>query len=120
MEPTTQPMIDLKSFRESPTKMRAFVLIVAAILIGLSWIRTNVATTIATVLLLYITFEYVLANQENVKLTRQQMQRQEQVYVQFGLRSDDDGSNVLVWAANLGVSSFLIAAVHVRTQERPT
>jgi|SRR6202171_344254 len=111
-------MLDLKSFRESPTKMRAFVLIIAGLVIVLSLKWPSLATTSATVLLLYITFEYVLANQENVRLTRQQMERQQRVYVEFGLRDADE--KVWAWAANLGLSTFLIVSIRVRTQDNPT
>lgn len=109
----------LQNASRNTATIRALVIIVALALIVLSLRLPTFAITAATVLLLYVTCEYVLANQEYVRLTRHQMERQEQVYVQFGLRDDAVG-DVYVWAANLGVSSFLISGVQARERAKPT
>jgi hypothetical protein len=92
-------------------KIRAVVIPLAlALCVGSIWWQQTSA--IATILLLYATFEYVMANQENVALFRKQLERQEKVFIRFGLRSA--GGNIYIWAANLGLSSFLISSIRVR------
>ena len=70
--------------------------------------------SVATILLLLVTFEYVLLTQENIELFRRQLQRQENVYVNFELIFRN---GLVVRVANLGISNFLVAAVHVRAQD---
>lgn len=70
--------------------------------------------SVATILLLLVTFEYVLLTQENIELFRRQLQRQENVYVNFDLIFRN---GLVVRVANLGISNFLVAAVHVRAQD---
>jgi hypothetical protein len=71
---------------------------------------------IATILLLLVTFEYVLLTQENIGLFRRQLARQEKVYMDFELVCRN--GPLLVRVANLGVSNFLLTAIHVRTQDK--
>ena len=70
--------------------------------------------TVATILLLLVAFEYVLLTQENIELFRRQLQRRENVYVNFELIFRN---GLVVRVANLGISNFLVAAVHVRAQD---
>lgn len=70
---------------------------------------------IATILLLLVTFEYVLLTQENIELFRRQLQRQEKVYVNFDLICRN--GPLFVRVANLGIANFLVSAIHVRTQD---
>jgi hypothetical protein len=72
-------------------------------------------SAVATVLLLYVTLEYVLANQENLELFRRQLARQESVFLHFDLGCRDGAAFVRV--ANLGISNFLLTGMHVRTQD---
>jgi hypothetical protein len=97
-------------------KIRAVVIPIAVVLCRASiwWQPTS---TIATIFLLYATFEYVIANQENVALFRKQLERQEKVFVRFGLRSEV--GTAYIWAANLGLSSFLISSVRIRKPNAP-
>ena len=60
--------------------------------------------TVATILLLLVAFEYVLLTQENIELFRRQLQRQENVYVNFELIFRN---GLVVRVANLGISNFL-------------
>src|SRR5258708_16722328 len=70
---------------------------------------------VATILLLLVTFEYVLLTQENIELFRRQLARQEKVYMDFELVCRNGPLSVRV--ANLGVSNFLVTGIHVRTQD---
>jgi hypothetical protein len=97
-------------------KIRAVAIPIAAVLCIAS-IRWQQTSALATILLLYATFEYVMANQENVGLLRKQLERQEKIFVRFGLRSEREA--VYIWAANLGLSSFLISYVRVRIPNEP-
>jgi hypothetical protein len=87
---------------------------IALCIVSFWWKQTSV---IATIFLLYATFEYVMANQENVALFRKQLERQETIFIRFGLRSER--GVVYIWAANLGLSSFLISSVRIRKPNAP-
>jgi hypothetical protein len=95
-------------------KIRIAVIPVAVVfcLLSFKWQQVNV---VATILLLYITLEYVLANQENLDLVRHQLQRQEKVFLYFDLVCKN--GPLLVRVANLGISNFLVTAIHVRSQD---
>lgn len=95
-------------------KIRIAVIPAAAIFCALSfrWPQVNV---IATILLLYITLEYVLANQENLELLRHQLERQEKVFLHFDVVCRN--GPLFVRVANLGISNFLVTGMHVRTQD---
>ncbi len=92
---------------------------VALIALVLRYPGSTVPMTVATILLFCAVFTYVLSSHENMKLLREQMARQELVYVDFGLKLDESGA-ISLWAANLGTSSFVVSGVEVRTQERST
>ena len=85
----------------------AAVLCIAAVM----WPQVR---SVATILLLLVTFEYVLLTQESIELFRRQLLRQEKVYVNFELLYEN---GLFIRVANLGVSNFLMAAIHVRTQD---
>jgi hypothetical protein len=70
---------------------------------------------VATILLLLVIFEYVLLTQENTELFRRQLERQERVHVHFELICRN--GPLLIRVSNLGVSNFLVDAIHVRTQD---
>lgn len=93
--------------------LRRIAIPVAGILciVALIWPQVQ---SVATILLLLVTFEYVLLTQENIELFRRQLLRQEKVYVHFELLY---GNGLFIRVANLGISNFLMAAIHVRTQD---
>jgi hypothetical protein len=62
-----------------------------------------------------VTFEYVVLTQENIELFRRQLERQERVYVHFELICRN--GPLFIRVSNLGVSNFLVDAIHVRTQD---
>lgn len=92
---------------------------IALIALVLRYPASNVPMTVATIILFCAVFVYVLSSHENIKLLREQLARQELVYVDFGLKLDETGA-ISMWAANLGTSSFVVSGVDVRTQERST
>lgn len=94
---------------------------VAIVLIALvlRYPASTVPMTVATIILFCAVFAYVLSSHENIKLLREQLARQELVYVDFGLKLDETGA-ISMWAANLGTSSFVVSGFDVRTQERST
>jgi len=81
-------------------------------LLSFRWTQVNV---VATILLLYITLEYVLANQENLELFRRQLERQERVFLHFGLVCKN--GPLYLQVSNLGISNFLLTGIRVRTQD---
>jgi hypothetical protein len=95
------------------TLRRAAISIAVALCIAsLVWPKVQ---GVATILLLLVTFEYVLLTQENIELFRRQVSRQEKVYMDFELVCRN--GPLLVRVANLGVSNFLLTGIHVRTQD---
>jgi len=103
-------------------KFRVAVIATAVVLcfVCLSYPQTSpAAVAIATIGLLYVTFEYLLVTRENLDLTQQnldllrrQLQRQEIVAFHFDLTVKDNALWLRV--SNLGLSNFLLQAVHVR------
>jgi hypothetical protein len=96
-------------------KILRWVAIPVAIVLCIATLKWEEVQGVATILLLLVTFEYVLLTQQNIELFRRQLQRQEKVYANFELicRSGP----LFVRVANLGISNFLVAAIHVRTQD---
>jgi hypothetical protein len=78
-------------------------------------LRSEKVAGLATILLLYVTLEYVLANQESLELLKHQSERQEKVFLHFDLVCKD--VPLFVRVANLGISNFLVTGIHVRTQD---
>jgi hypothetical protein len=78
-------------------------------------LRSDKAVGVATILLLYMTLEYVLANQESLELLKHQSQRLEKVFLHFDLVCRN--GPLFVRIANLGMSNFLVTGIHVRTQD---
>jgi len=93
--------------------MRAAIL-VAMTLCALSLIWPQVQG-IATILLLLVTSQYVLLTQQNIELFRRQLERQEKVYLDFGLAQRN--GQLFLRVANLGISNFLVTGIYVRTQD---
>jgi hypothetical protein len=93
-------------------RLVAIPIVVALCVASLKWPQVQ---SVATILLLLVTFEYVLLTQENIELFRRQLARQEKVYLDFELICRN--GPVLLRVANLGISNFLVSAVHVRTQD---
>src|SRR5258708_17107482 len=77
---------------------------------------SNAGATIAAALLLYVTLEYVLANHENVQLFGEQIKHQRGVFLDFGVISWN--AEPVLWVANLGIATFLIKDVMVRTKDK--
>jgi hypothetical protein len=98
--------------RREKIRIAAVPVAVAFCVLSFRWPQVNGA---ATILLLYITLEYVLANQENLELFRHQLERQEKVFLHFDLVCKN--GPVFVRVANLGISNFLVTGIHVRTQD---
>jgi hypothetical protein len=94
--------------------LRISVYLVAAGLAAAS-LRWSQATNLATILLLLVTFEYVLLTHNNLELFRYQLQRQENAYVYFDVICRDGVGYVRV--TNLGISNFLVTGMKVRTQD---
>jgi hypothetical protein len=91
----------------------------ALLTLALRYPASSVPITTATILLFCVVLAYVQSSHENIKLLREQLARQELMFVEFGLKFDEVNS-ISVWAANLGTSSFLVTEMEVRTQERST
>jgi len=101
------PIVSRKTLRLAAIPVAAFLCIAS-----LFWPQVQ---SVATILLLLVTFEYVLLTQENIELFRRQLERQEKLYVNFELICKNGPLSVRV--ANLGISNSLVSAVHVRTQD---
>ncbi|MGH9728694.1 MAG: hypothetical protein ACRD4V_08910 [Candidatus Acidiferrales bacterium] len=105
--------------------MTRIVVISAALVLSLASIWRPKATAIGTILLLYVTFEYLLATRDNLDLSQEhfnllerQMQRQERVYLHFDLIDSD--STLVLRVSNLGLSNFLLQRVQVRRSDAAT
>ena len=90
--------------------------------LGLLSIWRPKATAIGTILLLYVTFEYLLATRDNLDLSQEhfnllerQMQRQERVYLHFDLINSE--AELVLRVSNLGLSNFLLQRVQVRRSD---
>ncbi|HLJ40053.1 MAG TPA: hypothetical protein VKT50_01080, partial [Candidatus Acidoferrales bacterium] len=84
-------------------------MISAAVILGLLSVWRPKATAIGTILLLYVTFEYLLATRDNLNLSQEhfnlierQMQRQERVYLHFDLINSE--AELVLRVSNLGLS----------------
>jgi hypothetical protein len=98
--------------RRKKIRIAVIPVAVAFSLLSYRWPQVN---AVATILLLYITLEYVLANQENLELFRHQLERQEKVFLHFDVVCRN--GPLFVRVANLGISNFLVSGIHVRTQD---
>ena len=83
--------------------------------LGVLALRSEKVAGLATILLLYVTLEYVLANQESLELLKHQSERQEKVFLHFDLVCKH--GPLFVRVANLGISNFLVTGIRVRTQD---
>jgi hypothetical protein len=70
---------------------------IALIALALRYPASAVPMTVATIILFCAVFAYVLSSHENIKLLREQLARQELVYVDFGLKLDETGA-ISLWA----------------------
>lgn len=98
--------------------LRAIAVSAAVVLSALSIVWPK-AATVATILLLYVTFEYLLVTRDNLALTQEhldlfqrQQQRQERVELHFDLVCSD--MTVILRVSNLGFSNFLLQRAQVR------
>jgi hypothetical protein len=92
----------------------AYVVAVGLAAASIHWPRSSNIGTIATILLLLVTFEYVLTTQENLGLFRHQLQRQEKVFLFVDLVVL---KKVFIRVSNLGMTNFLVTGMRVRTQD---
>jgi hypothetical protein len=99
-------------------KLRAMAISAGIVLCIASFFWPKIST-VATVLLLYVTFEYLLATRDSLAVTREhldlfqrQIQRQERVVLHFDLACKEKG--LFLRVSNLGLSNFLLRTVHVR------
>jgi len=74
----------------------------------------NAGATIAASLLLYMTLEYVLLNNANVQLFREQLDQQRKIYLDFG--AEIEAWKPTLWIANLGTATFIVKSVDVRAR----
>jgi len=98
------------------------LVILAAVVLALLSIWRPKATAIGTILLLYVTFEYLLATRDNLDLSQEhfnllerQMQRQERVYLHFDVINSE--AELVLRVSNLGLSNFLLQRVQVRRSD---
>ncbi|HEV2617582.1 MAG TPA: hypothetical protein VGU63_13335 [Candidatus Acidoferrales bacterium] len=103
-------------------RLTRILVIVAALVLGFASIWRPKATAIGTILLLYVTFEYLLATRDNLDLSQEhfnlierQMQRQERVYLHFDLINTE--AELVLRVSNLGLSNFLLQRVQVRRSD---
>lgn len=101
------------------TKFRAVAIPIGIALVVLSIRWSGLATTLTSIGLMYVTFEYLLATWEALDLTRQnldllrgQVQKQVFVILHFDLAIEDRSLRLRV--SNLGLSNFLLQAARVR------
>jgi len=94
--------------------LRATAYFLAAALCFAS-IRWPQAAGVATVLLLLVTFEYVVLTRTNLELFRHQVDRQEKVHLHFDVVCRNGPLYLRV--ANLGISNFLVTGIHVQNQD---
>lgn len=92
----------------------AYVVAIGLAAASFHWPRASNIGTIATILLLLVTFEYVLTTQENLGLFRHQLQRQEKVFLYFDLVVN---KKVFIRVSNLGMTNFLVTGMKIRTQD---
>src|SRR5437762_9022968 len=76
----------------------------------------NAGAAIASLLLVLVTLEYVLTNQENVELFREQIEHQRGVFLDFGVLAEN--REPVLWIANLGIATFIIKEVIVGTKDK--
>jgi len=98
------------------------LVIVAAVVLGLLSIWRPKATAVGTILLLYVTFEYLLATRDNLDLSQEhfnllerQIEKQERVYLHFDLINSETA--LVLRVSNLGLSNFLLQRVQVRRSD---
>jgi len=98
------------------------LVISAAVALSLLSVWRPKATSIGTILLLYVTFEYLLATRDNLDLSQEhfnlierQMQRQERVYLHFDLINSE--ATLVLRVSNLGLSNFLLQRVQARRSD---
>jgi hypothetical protein len=71
-----------------------------------------VAIAVLTWSLVRINARYAKTTSDALKLSQEQLDRQQRVYAEFGLLAE--GGNPMIWVANLGSSSFLVSAIKIR------
>jgi hypothetical protein len=79
-----------------------------------SWYSPRIGG-VATILLLWVTFAYLMVTQANLELLRHQINRQEKVFLHFDLLCQ--GGKAMLRVSNLGISNFLVTGIQVRTQD---
>jgi hypothetical protein len=67
---------------------------------------------LTSLLLVWVTWEYVRTNQANLNLLQKQWEEQNRIVVQFGLRKSERKPRV--WVSNLGLCNFMITKLIVR------
>jgi hypothetical protein len=76
-------------------------------------IIVSAGSLLATVLLLCITWLYVLTNQDTLALLEQQWSESRRVHLSFGLTVKDE--RLVIWVANLGSAHSIISRARIRT-----
>jgi hypothetical protein len=77
-----------------------------------------VGSLLASLLLVAITWIYVVTNQETLLLLKEQWHQSRSVLMKFGIRID--GARPSIWVANLGQCHFLIESAVFRTPKGRT
>jgi len=103
-----------------PIALMATVLLSGGIALRHSWPDSEKSQTIVaaasfttTILLLCITWMYVLTNQDTLVLLRRQWDESRRVCLNFGLTVEQD--QPVIWIANLGLAHFMVSGVRLRT-----
>lgn len=108
-------MKPLQGLKKYWLRATAYVVAVGLAAASIHWPRSSNIGTIATILLLLVTFEYVLATHENLGLFRHQLKRQEKVFLDFDLLVVSP--KVFIRVSNLGMTNFLVTGMKVHTQD---
>lgn len=106
----------------SRRRVRGIAIVIGIALCGLS-LRWPRISSVATIMLLYVTFEYLLATRDNLDLTHEnldvlknQLQRQQRVVLHFDLACRD--KSLWLRVSNLGMSNFLLRNARFRKPDK--
>ena len=94
------------------------VTILAALLLFVTLYPTSaIPSAVAAILLVYVTIEYVLANQQSLTLLNRQWELQNTPAIRFGVTRSE--AMPYVWIANFGYSSFMVSKLVIRRKDEP-
>src|ERR1700730_10766811 len=91
-------------------------LVAVGLLLCAASTRYQWPVAMATIGLLYITFEYLLTTRDSLDLLRNEAKRREKVFLYFDLGIKE--KSLWLRVSNLGLSNFLLQVVHVRKSDK--